>query len=154
DLEASASSGGASIGATVHLVSITNGAKSRVCGGASGNTLSLALDPLTVTIANGVLLLNRATGPGRVESGSCDPTHSVTSINVDDTRDLHISGTVTVTFTGLFSATGTGSLDLGQVDDVLVGGKANYIAVDLNASVGGGGASVGATVHLVSITNG
>ena len=121
-LDASAGGGGASVGATVHLVSITQGAKSWLGVDASAISLSFTLDPLTLTLANGELQLNRATGAGATKLDwaaftTTAPSLTLQPLTVTDSTDLHVSGTATISLPGLFTATGTGSLDLGQVTD-------------------------------------
>src|SRR5262249_14585731 len=157
-LNTSAAAGGlGSASASLHLVSLTQGTKSWLGVDASGINLSLTVDPLSLSLSNGELQLNRATGGAQ----KLDWTHFTKSSGITlptlaftNTLDLHVSGTVTVTFTGLFTATGTGSLDEGQISDAAVGNNAQLLAIALDASVGGGGSSASATVHLVSITQG
>ena len=74
------------------------------------------------------------------------------TIDVDAGTDLHLSGTVTVTLTGLFSATGSGSLDVGQVSDPsTVGTGASATALHLDVAVAGGPSG---SLNLISITQG
>ena len=67
-LDTSASAGGVgSASASLQLVSLTQGAKTWLGVDASGINLSLTVDPLTVSLSDGQLQLNRASG-GRGEA--------------------------------------------------------------------------------------
>src|SRR5262249_25456147 len=63
-LHAAASGGPGSFAIDVNLVSLTQGARSWLGVDASGISLSLALDPLSVSVTGGALKLNRASGAG------------------------------------------------------------------------------------------
>src|SRR5262249_43453035 len=148
----------------VNLISLAQGANSWLGVEATGINLSLALDPLSVSVSGGELKLNRAAGAGThkldwksfTEAGAGAPLGGWPRPHLDiaSSLDLDLAGTVAVELAGVFTATAAGSVDLGQLTDGAVGGTANYTAVNLTASAGGGGAAAGATVHLVSITNG
>src|SRR5262249_16763823 len=130
---------------------------------ASGINLSLAVDPLTVSLSNGELQLNRASGGAQ----KLDWTHFVKSdgialptLGFTNSLDLHIAGTATVTLNGLFTATGTGSLEEGQASatdsttsQTLTNAEALALTLDTSAAAGGA-ASASASLHLVSLTQG
>src|SRR5262249_4978131 len=148
--------GGAS--ASLKLVSISQGTKSWLGVDASGISLSLAVDPLTLSLSNGELKLNRASGgAAKLDWTTFAPTGlALPSLGVAAAVDLHVAGKATVALAGLFSATGTGSLDVGQVTDAAtVGTNAQATALTLDTSVTAGGVgSASASLKLVSITQG
>src|SRR5262249_37610144 len=140
----------------------TQGAKTWLGVDASGISLSFAVDPLTLSLSNGELQLNRASGGAsklnwsglNTTTGSLSPPH----IGVTAGHALDRAGTATVALAGLFTATGTGSLDVGQVTDaattpMFTNAQATALTLDTSVAAGGvGGAS--ASLHLVSITQG
>ena len=154
-LDTSVSAGGVgAAGASLKLVQLTQGAKTWLGVDASGITLSLTLDPLTLAITNGELKLNRATGSGatqaRLEDAHARPHRDRPSRRSTSTAtlDLHISGTATVALGGLFTATGTGSLDVGQwtgtdatTGQTLTDAQALVLTLDTSASAGGVGSA-------------
>src|SRR5262249_21598653 len=131
---------------------------------ASGISLSLAVDPLTLSLSNGQLQLNRASGTG---AQKLDWTHfaksdgiTLPTLGFTNTLDLHVAGAATVSLPGVFTATGTGSLDEGQVSgtdstttQTLTDAQAVALTLDTSAAAGGGG-SASASLHLVSLTQG
>src|SRR5204862_138493 len=154
---------------------LTQGARSWLAVEATGITLSLALDPLSVAVTNGTLKLNRVSGAGAskldwdsfVEGASARPLSGLPlpHLDVDKDTDLHLSGTVAVTLPGVFTATADGSLDLGQVSvvtgtngnpaeaaGVVRGTPVQATVLQLAASAGAGGSSVAVNVKLVSLT--
>ena len=165
-LDTSVSAGGVgAAGASLQLVSLTQGAKSWVGVDASGINLSFALEPLTVSVTDGELKLNRATGTGATKldwTAFVPESDSLTlpSLAINSSLDLHVAGTATVALAGMFTATGTGSLDEGQVTDAASGGQlggsdAEAIALALDTSVTAGGVgAAGASLNLVSLTQG
>src|SRR5262249_60235733 len=119
-LDTSAAAGGVgSVSASLKLVSLSQGAQSWLGVDASGINLSLAVDPLTLSLSNGQLQLNRAAGG----ASKLDWTHLTPAagalplppLGFTNALDLHVSGTATVGLAGLFSATGTGAVDEGEV---------------------------------------
>src|SRR5262249_57754252 len=114
-LDTSASAGGVGwVSASLQLVSLTQGTKSWLGVDASGINLSLAVDPLSLSLSNGELQLNRASGGAQ----KLDWTHFVKSDGIalptlafTNSLDLHIAGTATVSLAGLVTATVTGALD-------------------------------------------
>src|SRR5262249_38403363 len=126
--------------------------------------LSLTVDPLSLSLSNGELQLNRASGTG---AQKLDWTHFVKSdgiglptLGFTNTLDLHVAGTATVTLPGVFTATGTGSLDQGQVggtdsttSQTLTDAQAVALTLDTSAAAGGAG-SLSASLHLISLTQG
>src|SRR5262249_38896151 len=64
DLAAAASGGPGSVAVTVKLVSLKQGARSWLGVDASGISLGLTVDPLTVSVTGGTLQLNKAAGAG------------------------------------------------------------------------------------------
>src|SRR5206468_3339819 len=118
-LDTSVAAGGVgSVAAWLKLVSITQGTKCWLGVDASGINLSLSVDPLTLSLSNGELRLNRATGAAKLDWATLNVTTGslqLPRLNVGAATDLHVAGTATVSLTGLFTATGTGSLDVGQV---------------------------------------
>src|SRR5262249_32678533 len=125
--------------------------------------LSLAVDPLSLSLSNGELQLNQASGGAQ----KLDWTHFVKSdgialptLGFTNSLDLHVAGTATVSLPGVFTATGTGSLDAGQVSgadsttpQTLADAQAVALTLDTSAAAGGVG-SASAAVHLVSLTQG
>src|SRR5262249_44149224 len=82
-------------------------------------------------------------------------------LDVEQGLDLHVAGTVDVSLTGVFTATGSGSLDVGEVSDTaagqgnVVGDHARAVALSLDTSVAAGGVgSLGASLKLVSVSQG
>src|SRR5437868_1700725 len=72
--------------------------------------------------------------------------------------DLHVAGKATVALVGVFTETGNGSVDLGQVTDAaatpaFTNAKATALTLDTSVAAGGVG-SVSASLKLVSITQG
>src|SRR5204862_327462 len=124
-LQSSGSGGGISASVSVNLVSLSQGANSWLGVEATGISLSLALDPLLVSVTNGALKLNRAAGAGTHKldwdsfTEGADPTPlagvPLPHLNIDTSLDLHLAGTVEVTLSGVFTATAAGSVDLGQL---------------------------------------
>src|SRR5262249_58230508 len=118
------------------------------------------VDPLSLSLSNGELRLNRASGGAQ----KLDWTHFVKSdgialptLGFTNSLDLHIAGTATVSLAGVFTATGTGSLDEGQVSrtdsttsQTLTNAQAMALTLDTSAAAGGGG-SASASLHLVSL---
>ena len=144
------------------LVQLTQAGKSWLGVDASGINLSLALDPLTLSISDGELELNRASGTGasKLDWKTLTPSSGITlpALGFDNNLDLHISGTATVTLSGVFTATGTGSLDEGQftgtdstTSQTLTGAQALALTLDTSVSAGGVGAA-GASLKLVQLT--
>ena len=169
-LDTSVTAGGiGSAGATLSLVKLTQGTKSWLGVDASGITLSLDVDPLTISVTNGELKLNRVSGVGATPVDWHDLTAAtplytgidLRTIDVTAAQTLHIAGTATITLSGVFTATGTGSLDLGTVtvtggaDEAQVGTAAQALSLTLDTSVSAGGiGSAGATLSLVQLTQG
>ena len=165
-LDTSVSAGGVgAAGGLLKLVSLTQGAKSWLGVDASGISISLALDPLTVAVTDGELKLNTAAGSGASkldwtmfvpESDSL----ALPTLAVAASLDLHLAGSVTVGLAGTFAASGTGSLDEGQVTDAASGGQlggsdAQAIGLTLDTSVSAGGVgAAGASLKLVSLVQG
>src|SRR5262249_54857955 len=130
----------------------------------SGINPSHAVDPLSLSLSNGELQLNRASGKG---AQKLDWTHfaksdgiTLPTLGFTNTLDLHVAGTGTGSLAGLFSATGTGSLDEGQVSgtdsttsQTLTNAQAMVLTLDTSAAAGGV-ASASASLHLVSLTQG
>ena len=93
-----------------------------------------------MSVTDGELKLNRATGTGATKldwTAFVPESDSLTlpSLAINSSLDLHVAGTVTVALAGMFTATGTGSLDQGQVTDAASGGQlggsgAQAIALD------------------------
>src|SRR5205823_5029525 len=110
----------------VKLISITQGARSWLGVEASGITISLALDPLSVSLVGGALKLNKVSGAGAskldwasfTEGAGSTPLTGLPLPHLDVAQglDLHLSGTVEVELADVFSVTATGSLDLGQLN--------------------------------------
>ena len=129
-------------------------------------TLSFTLDPLTLSITNGTVQLNRATGAGATKLDwatftTTAPSLTLQPLTVTDSTDLHVSGTATISLPGLFTATGTGSLDLGQVTGAAPAPNAAQVGTALRHSRSPrhrgqrGGRHVGATRSTsISITQG
>src|SRR5262249_22658319 len=72
--------------------------------------------------------------------------------------DLHVARTATVALAGLFTATCTGSLDVGQVSDsaaapAFTGAQATALTLDTSVAAGGVG-SASSSLKLLSITQG
>ena len=75
------------------------------------------VDPLTISVTNGELKLNRASGVGATTLDWHDLTAATPlytgidlhTIDVTAAQSLHIAGTATITLSGVFTATGTGS---------------------------------------------
>ena len=68
-LDTSVSAGGVgAAGASLKLVQLTQSGKSWLGVDASGITLSLNVDPLTISVTNGELKLNRASGTGATQA--------------------------------------------------------------------------------------
>src|SRR5262249_43780329 len=123
-LDTSVAAGGVgSLGASLKLVSVTQGTASWLGVDASGINLSLALGPLSVSVSGGELKLNRF---GGTASGKVDWSTFTTAaghgggmhlplVDVKNTLDLHLAGTVAVELAGVFTATAAGSVDLGQL---------------------------------------
>src|SRR5262249_23485130 len=144
-------------------VALTQGTKSWLGVDASGINLSLAVGPVTGSVSKGELQLNRASGGAQ----KLDWTHFVKSDGValptlgfTNNPDLAASGPATGKLAGLFTATGTGSLDEGQVSgtdsttsQTLTNAQALALTLDTSAAAGGV-ASVSASLHLVSLTQG
>src|SRR5262249_9441574 len=113
--------------------------------------------PLTLSVTDASVKLNRAGGGAtKFNWQSFSDAHTtLPTIAVDAATDLHVSGTVTVTLTGLFSATGTASIDIGQATEpTTVGTDAQATALSLTFAVTGGGAGASGTLALVSIKQG
>src|SRR5262249_34474059 len=83
----------------------------------------LDVSPLTLSVTNGVLQLNRANGgPTKLNWKTFPPAHTkLPTIAFSDTVDLHVSGTFSAARPSPFPATANGSLDLGQITDTAVG---------------------------------
>src|SRR5262249_58406010 len=127
-----------------------------------GINRSLAIDLLTPSLSNGELQLTRAGGTG---AQKLVWTHFVKSDGISlptlgftNSLDLHVAGTATVSLAGLLTATGTGSLDEGQVSgtdstttQTLTNAQALALTLDTSAAAGGVG-SVSAYLHLESLT--
>ena len=87
-LDTSVSAGGiGSAGASLSLVKLTQGTKSWLGVDASGITLSLSIDPLTVSVTNGELKLNRASGVGATPLDWHDLTAAIPAVHRD--RSAH-----------------------------------------------------------------
>src|SRR5207248_213727 len=89
--------GGAS--ASLKLVSIKQGTKSWLGVDASGINLSLAVDPLTLSLSNGELRLNRATNAAKLDWASLQLTPAslqLPHLNVTAATDLHVAGTASI----------------------------------------------------------
>src|SRR5205823_5864714 len=151
--------GGAS--ASLKLVSITQGTKRWLGVDASGINLSLSVDPLTLSLSNGELRLNRATNAPKLDWTSLQLTTAslqLPRLNISAATDLHVAGTATIALAGLFTATGTGSLDDSEsaaatATPAFTNAQATALTLDTSVTAGGvGGAS--ASLKLVSITQG
>src|SRR5262249_43767379 len=162
-LDTSVAAGGVgSASASLKLVSISQGTKSWLGVDASGISLSFAVDPLTLSLANGQLQLNRASGGASKLnwSGLNTTTDSLPlpHLGVIAATDLHVAGTATLALAGLFTATGTGSLDVGQVSDgaaapALTNAQPTALTLDTSVAAGGVG-GLSASLKLVSIRQG
>src|SRR5947199_228173 len=161
-LDTSVAAGGVGgLSASLRLVSITQGTKSWLGVDASGISLSLSVDPLTLSLSNGELRLNRAAGAAKLDWATLNVTTGslqLPRLNVGAATDLHVAGTATIALAGLFTATGTGSLDVGQVSDAaasaaFTGAQATALTLDTSVAAGGVGA-LSASLKLVSITQG
>src|SRR5262249_1573291 len=104
-----AAGGGGSASASLHLVSLMQGTKSGLGVDAPWVNLSPTVDPVSLSLSNGQLQLNRASGGAQ----KLDWTHFVKSdgialptLGFTNSLDLHIAGTATVALAGLFTATG------------------------------------------------
>src|SRR5262249_6141077 len=154
------------------------GANSWLGVDASGISLSLALDPLSVSVTGGELKLNRASGAGtsKLDWDSFAAQKPLAGLplpqlDVDHTLDLHIARTVAAELSGIFPVTADGSVDPGQVtvaetgtngadgDPAVTAGfvrgtPAQATVLQLAGSASAGGSSVAVNVKLVSLTQG
>ena len=82
-------------------------------------------------------------------------------LDIDQSTDMYIAGSATVSVAGIFTATGTGSLSLGQVtgdsgnvNAAQVGTNAQALSLHLDTSVTIAGVTTSGTLDLDRITQG
>src|SRR5262249_23739912 len=121
----------------------------------------LAVAPLTLTVSDGEFQLNQATGASRLNWSTLGVTPEslqLPQLGVTAGTELHVAGKATVELPGFFTASGTGSLDVGEVTDAAGSPQftsAHAIALTLDTSVAAGGVgAAGGSLKLVSITQG
>src|SRR4029078_2240137 len=166
-LTAQASGGGASVSGELRLIQITNATnpaavKSWLGVEASDLSFGLEFAPLTLTVTEGSLKLNSATGSGvaKLDWDSLTFTPSGHNglpfgLDIDHSLSLHVEGNASIELAGLLTVLGAFTLDQVTLTgaDALVGAGAEALALSMTAQATVGGVSTSGSLKLIQITN-